>query len=143
MARGAAAAFGVVLVVAAATGWLYVARNVGLLAVGPRVAGALPLEQLARADDQPLLRLVVVWVPAGLVAAALLSRWARLPWPAVLVAIAAIAFVLLVAAGAVSDAVAISDAVGPHVSPQLTRPGTLVAVGLMLVGGLPVVFWRR
>jgi hypothetical protein len=132
-----------VLVVAAATGWLYVARNVGLLALGPHVGGALPLEQLSRADDQPLLRLVVVWVPAGVVAAALLSRWARLPRAAVLIAIAGIAFVLLVAGGAVSDAVAISDSVGPHVSPQLTRPGTLVAVGLMLVGALPVVVWRR
>ena len=131
------------LVVVAATGWLYTLRNLEVLRVGPHVSGALPLQQLARSDDQPLLRLIVVWVPAGALAAALLSRWARMSAPAVLASIVAIAFVLLVLAGAMSDAVAISESVRGHIASQFTRAGTLVAVVLMLVGALPVVFWRR
>ena len=131
------------LVVVAATGWLYTLRNLEALRVGPHVSGALPLQQLARSDDQPLLRLIVVWVPAGALAAALLSRWARMSAPAVLASIVAIAFVLLVLAGAMSDAVAISESVRGHIASQFTRAGTLVAVVLMLVGALPVVFWRR
>jgi len=133
----------VALVVVAATGWLYTLRNLEALRVGPHVSGALPLQQLARSDDQPLLRLIVVWVPAGALAAALLSRWARMSAPAVLASIVAIAFVLLVLAGAMSDAVAISESVRGHIASQFTRAGTLVAVVLMLVGALPVVFWRR
>jgi len=133
----------VALVVVAATGWLYTLRNLEVLRVGPHVSGALPLQQLARSDDQPLLRLIVVWVPAGALAAALLSRWARMSAPAVLASIVAIAFVLLVLAGAMSDAVAISESVRGHIASQFTRAGTLVAVVLMLVGALPVVFWRR
>ena len=131
------------LVVVAATGWLYTLRNLEVLRVGPHVSGALPLQQLARSDDQPLLRLIVVWVPAGALAAALLSRWARMSAPAVLASIVATAFVLLVLAGAMSDAVAISESVRGHIASQFTRAGTLVAVVLMLVGALPVVFWRR
>jgi hypothetical protein len=133
----------VALVVVAATGWLYTLRNLEALRVGPHVSGALPLQQLARSDDQPLLRLIVVWVPAGALAAALLSRWARMSAPAVLASIVAIAVVLLVLAGAMSDAVAISESVRGHIASQFTRAGTLVAVVLMLVGALPVVFWRR
>jgi len=133
----------VVVVVVAATGWLYTIRNLGLLAAGPHVAGALPLQQLASTDDQPLLRLVVVWVPAGAVAAVLLSRWAQLSWPAVTAIIAAVAFALLVLAGAVSDAIAVSEPLRGHLGPQLTRAGTLVALGLMLAGAAPVLAQRE
>lgn len=142
-ARGAAGALGVALVVVAATGWLYIIRNLGVLAAGPHLGGALPLQQLARTDAQPLLRLAVVWVPAGAVAALLLSRWAGLSWPAVTAVIAGVTFALLVLAGAVSDAIAVSEPLRSHLTPQLTRGGTLVAVGLMLLGAAPVLARRR
>jgi hypothetical protein len=53
------AAIGVVIAaiaVIAGVGWLYLLRDAGLLGVGPRVRDALPLQQLAGDDGQPLLR---------------------------------------------------------------------------------------
>jgi hypothetical protein len=49
-------------------GWLYVLRAVGWFAAGPQVGDSLPLLQLASFDGQPLLRVVVAWVLAGLIA---------------------------------------------------------------------------
>ena len=49
----------------AGTGWLYVLRGLHWLRLGPRVADALPLLQLAASDGQPLVRVVVAWVLAG------------------------------------------------------------------------------
>ena len=55
-------------VTAAGVGWLYALRSAHVLGAGPHVAEALPLQRLAKDDDQPLLRLVAAWLPAGLVA---------------------------------------------------------------------------
>ena len=49
----------------AGAGWLYVLRGLDWLRLGPRVADALPLLQLASADGQPLVRVIVAWVLAG------------------------------------------------------------------------------
>ena len=62
------AAGALVIVIAgllAATGWLYALRGLHLLAVGPRVADALPLLQLASADGQPAVRVIVGWLLGG------------------------------------------------------------------------------
>lgn len=117
-----------------AVGWLYLLRDVGVLNLGPRVPGALPLQQLAGGDDQPLLRLLVVWLPAGALAAAVLAFRGRLL--RTVVAIALFTAVVLIVAGTLSDAAAISDPVATHVTAQLTRPGTLVAVALIALGAL-------
>lgn len=47
------------------TGWLYALRGLGWLDLGPRVPDALPLLQLAAADGQPLVRVIVAWLLAG------------------------------------------------------------------------------
>jgi hypothetical protein len=46
-------------------GWLYLFHVWGWLAAGPRVGDALPLLQLASADGQPLLALLVAWLLSG------------------------------------------------------------------------------
>jgi hypothetical protein len=52
----------------AGLGWLYVLRGLGWLPVGPRLADALPLLQLAGNDGQPLARVAAAWMPVGIVA---------------------------------------------------------------------------
>jgi hypothetical protein len=125
-----------VLAVVAGVGWLYLLRGVGALDIGPNVAGALPLQQLAGGAAQPLLRLVVAWVPAGLVAGLALRSGTHLSPAGRAVLLALLAWVLLVLAGAASDAAAISASVQSHLPDQLTRAGTWVAVALMSVGVL-------
>ena len=66
---GAGRALGALVVVIAGllagTGWLYALRGLHVLALGPRVADALPLLQLASADGQPAVRVIVAWLLAG------------------------------------------------------------------------------
>jgi lysyl-tRNA synthetase class 2 len=71
--RRAAAAPIVVLVSAAATGWLYLVRP-GL--PGPKIGEALPLDELSRHSSAPLLYYLLVWAVTGLALGAVL-RWAR------------------------------------------------------------------
>ena len=84
MARTAAAAGAAVyalLVVLAGVlvgyGWLYALRGLGWLGAGPSVGDSLPLLQLAGFDGQPLLRTVVAWLLAGLIAGVALSGLGR------------------------------------------------------------------
>lgn len=120
----------------AAVGWLYLLRGVGVLAAGPGVPGALPLEQLAGVDDQPVLRLLVVWIPAGAIAGRVLASESRASRLRRVGAIMGLGALVLFVAGALSDAATISDPVPTHLTAQLSRPGTLVAVTLMGVGAL-------
>jgi hypothetical protein len=79
-AGGALGAFAVVLVsLLAGYGWLYLLRGLGWLAGGRLVGDALPLLQLAGFDRQPLARVVVPWLLAGLIAGAALIRVRPLP----------------------------------------------------------------
>jgi hypothetical protein len=126
----------VVLAVFAGTGWLYVLRDSSALAIGPRIVGALPLQQLAGNDGQPLAALVVAWLPAGALAGAALARWTRVSRAGIALGVAAVAMVLLFAAGAASDAAAISEPVFTHLGAQLGRTGTWTAIGLMALGSL-------
>lgn len=136
--RGAAAALTLVLVVAGGVGWLYLLRRVHALHVGPGLAGALPLERLAGHDRQPLLRVAVAWLPAGLVAGLALVRLTALRRGARGVVAGAGTFVVLVLVGGVSDAVTESDPVGPHLRAQPHHAALWVAAALVAAGALIV-----
>ncbi len=134
-----------VVAVAGGVGVLYLIRHVPWLAGPPTLSGALPLQQLAGEASQPLARLVVAWLPAGLVAGFALGTLSRLDRPGRAIAAGSVAAVMLVAAGAGADAVAISGPLAPHVLPQLGRTGTWAAVALFAIGtslvpvpGLPI-----
>jgi hypothetical protein len=124
----------VILAVLGATGWLYLLRDVGALDAGPRVSGALPLQQLAGEDAQPLLRVVLAWLPAGVVAGLGLARLTYLGVVARAGVVALTAGLLLVGAGAAEDAAAISDPVPSHLLAQLQRPGNWAAFVLLVTG---------
>lgn len=106
------------------------------LDVGPTIRGALPLQQLAGGETQPLLRVVLAWLPAGILAGLALAWLTRLGRVGRAAVVAGVSGVLLVAAGAGEDAVAISDPYASHISDQLQRPGNWVAVGLLVIGSL-------
>jgi hypothetical protein len=61
-----------------ASGWLYLLRDAGWLGAGPKLVDSLPLLQLAGFDSQPLLRVLVPWVLAGLLLGVALGRMGRL-----------------------------------------------------------------
>jgi hypothetical protein len=131
----------VVIAVVAGTGWLYLLRSFHGLGVGPRFDGALPLQQLARGDAQPLLRMMVAWLPAGLALGAslgVLTRWRR---PTRIAFALLAAALLLLVASAVSDAIAENDSVGNHISNAFSRDGVWVAVGILGVGVLIAPPW--
>lgn len=132
---------GCVLAVVAGTGWLYLLRSTTALAIGPRVAGALPLQQLAGQDAQPLLRVAIAWLVSGFAAGVLMGRLTRLSRSTGAALAAAVAAVLLVLAGAASDAVAVSEPVLDHLAPQLQHPGLWVESGLFAAGAL-IAPWR-
>jgi lysyl-tRNA synthetase class 2 len=67
------ASFGVVVT---STGWLYLARP-ALSLPGPRVHDALPLDELSRHAQAPLLLYLAVWLVAGALLGAI-ARWARI-----------------------------------------------------------------
>ena len=117
-------------------GLLYLLRRLGALDVGPRLADALPLERLARADAQPLARMAAAWLAAGLSAGMALTALTRLRTSACALAAAGLGLVLLTAAGAASDAVESSERLLPDVPPQLHQPGLLAAVAFLAAGAL-------
>jgi hypothetical protein len=119
----------------AGVGILYLIRGAAL-GFGPEVRGALPLEQLAGQDAQPLFHMVIAWIPAGFVAGIALTFLTRLGAAARTVAVAALAAVSLLLAGAVADSIAVNDPLSPHIAPQLTRGGTWIAVALFAAGSL-------
>lgn len=125
-----------IAVLLAGTGWLYLVRDLGALALGPRVSGALPLQQLADGDAQPLARMAVAWVPAGMVAGLALGARRGGLSARRLAALAVACELLLMTVGALSDAASISGPIPEHVVPQLARAGTHVAVALIMTGAL-------
>jgi hypothetical protein len=122
--------------VVAGVGLTYLLRQKGMLGFGPQVPGALPLQQLAGGESQPLARMAIAWLCAGGVAGLGLANLARSGILIRTIALAIVVAALLLLSGAVSDAVAISDPIGPHLAPQLSRTGTWVAVALFLAGSL-------
>jgi hypothetical protein len=131
---GIAACAAVIVAVAAGTGWLYLLRHVHGLAAGPRLRGALPLQQLAGGDAQPLARMVVAWLPTGLALGLSLTALTRLPRFGRTVVATLGAAVLLVASATVSDAVAQNERVQAHLSGALSLGGVWMAVALLALG---------
>jgi len=124
------------LAVCAGMGWLYLLREAGALDVGPRLSGALPLEQLARGDDQPLLRLAVGWLPAG-AAAGLAVTWTTGWGPGRrALAVGLLGAVTLLATGAVSDAIAVNETVWSKVGDQFSHEGIWIEVACLVIGSL-------
>jgi hypothetical protein len=112
----------------AAVGWLYVIRNVAWLGIGPTLSGALPLQRLAGSDSQPLLRFAAAWVPTGLAVGWALRRLAPASSPRLRAALAGVtALVVLVVAGAASDAVTANETVSMHASAQVGHAATWMA----------------
>src|SRR5262249_34138975 len=95
--------------VSAGIGVLYLIPGGTPRAVGPQISGALPLQQPAGGEGQPLLRLVVAWVPAGFVAALALTSLTGLGPRARVAALTLLAAIQLLLAGAAADAIAITD----------------------------------
>ncbi len=121
-------------VVLGGLGWLFLLRGAGVLSAGPALAEALPLQRLAGGAAQPLARLVVAWLPAGLVAGALLARagfarrWVR---AALMLSVGA---ALLMALGGFADAITESDPLGSHLAAQPGRAAIWAAAGLLAAG---------
>jgi hypothetical protein len=134
VARPAAALLVALAVTAAGIGWLDLLRRSGSLADGPRLREALPLQRLAGSAAQPLARVVAAWLPAGLAGGAALY-FAGIRRRAVRAAVlGGLSFVLLLAAGASSDAVTASETLRGHVAAQPHRPAIWLAAGLVALG---------
>ena len=117
----------------AGIGILYLIRDSGL-GFGTKVHDALPLEQLAGKDAQPLSHLVIAWVPAGFVAGLALLSLTKLGAVARTVSLTFLSAITLLLAGAISDSIQVNDPLSPHLSPQLHRGGTWLAVALFALG---------
>jgi hypothetical protein len=118
----------------AGVGWLYLLRELGWFALGPRVGDSLPLLQLAGYDAQPLGRVVVAWLAAGLVAGLAVARMPRVRRLAV-IGIPALVLLLLAsqASFALARNVRLSDVVwsrhpgtGPWLEALLFSLGCLI-----------------
>jgi hypothetical protein len=82
--------------------------------------------------------MALAWAPMGVVAAVALRAAGLHGRGLRALVVAAVAYVVLIAVGAVSDAVLVSGSVGAHLSPQFGRAGTLVATAIMAIGALVV-----
>jgi hypothetical protein len=133
-ARAAAWALTIAAVTCGGIGWLYLVRDTGALAAGPRIGDALPLQRLAGGADQPLLRLLAAWLPAGIAAgfalrAAGVGR--RLPRASGMLAGCAL---LLMALGAGADTITASEPLRDHLVQQPQRAATWIAAVLVGLG---------
>jgi hypothetical protein len=138
---GLAALLATCVAVVAGTGWLYLLRDFHGLAFGPRLDGALPLQQLAGGSAQPLPRMIVAWLPAGLALGAALRALTRLRLPARAAFTVVGGAFLLLAASAISDAVAENDPLSGHISAAFSRGGVWLAVALLGTGVLIAPPW--
>jgi hypothetical protein len=134
IARPAAALGAAILGTAAGIGWLYLLRHSAALDAGPGLREALPLQRLAGGATQPLLRLVVAWLPTGLIAGLALTAAGYRRRAARAAVMFVLTLILLVALGAMSDAVTASERLRDHLAAQ---PGTLaiwLAAALVAAG---------
>ena len=118
----------------AGTGWLYALRHAGALGLGPTLPMALPLQRLAGGAGQPVVRLVVAWLPSGLLGGLLLVAMGfrrRIPRAAILFSLT---LIMLLAAGAASDAVTASEALAAHWRAQPQRLAVWLAAACVAMG---------
>jgi hypothetical protein len=125
-----------VLACVAGVGLLYLLRSAGVGAAGPSFRGALPLEQLARADAQPLVRMAIAWLPVGIaagVALEVLTRTGRVSRIAVLALVAA---AVLVISAAESDRIANDDPFSAWIGNPFSAAGTWASLALLVIGAV-------
>jgi hypothetical protein len=133
-----------VLAVCAGVGWLYLLRDSAALAAGPRLHAALPLEELASRDAQPLLRVAVAWLPAGFVVGLALGlTWRRPHAGWIAVACGALTFAILFLTTAASEAVSQNERLTAYLGPALHRSGLWGAVAFAVIGSLPAAAAAR
>jgi hypothetical protein len=134
--RGLGVVLAVVLVTAAGVGWLYLLRTAHVLTSGPRLSEALPLQRLAGGDRQPLLRLALAWVPAGLVAGLAVDAGSRMGRGPRALTVGVVALATLFSTGAASDAVTASEPLSAHLGAQLGHPAVWLPAALMALAAL-------
>jgi enterochelin esterase-like enzyme len=141
MAIASAAAVVVVLAMPlVATGLLYSLRQARWFNFGPRIPDALPLLQLAGFDGQPLARVLVAWLPAGMVVGFQLHA---LRPTARTIVVAAVTATLLVLASDASYALARNLRFGDVLRTRAPGLGPwLEATILAAASALPAI-WRR
>jgi hypothetical protein len=125
-----------VLAMCGGIGWLYLLRDSSALAAGPHLRGALPLEELADRGAQPLLRMLVAWLPAGFAAGLALTLGTRMHAASVAIASGVLAFAILFATTAASEAVIHNERLSAHLGPALARSGLWGAVAFVIIGSL-------
>ena len=125
-----------VLAVCAGLGWLYLLRDTSVLAAGPAMTGALPLQELAGNAAQPLLRVIAAWVPAGFAAGLALGLCTRMRPAAIAAGSGIAAFVILYPSTAASESVEHNERLSRHLGPALHHTGLWAAVALMVIGSL-------
>jgi hypothetical protein len=129
----------VVAAVCAGVGWLYLLRDERVLASGPVMTGALPLEELAGAGGQPLLRMAVAWLPAGFAAGLALAVCTRMRATFIALSSGLVTFVILFLTTAESEAVSRNEHLSAHLGPALNRTGVWTATALVIIGALLAV----
>jgi hypothetical protein len=117
-------------------GWLYLLRDVRALAVGPKLSGALPLEELASRGAQPVLRVILAWLPAGFTIGLAFALCTRFRGAAVGASAGVLALVVLGSTTAASEAVSRNERLSEHVWPALAQPGVLAAVAIVVMGSI-------
>src|SRR5205823_4728098 len=106
-----------VVAVLAGLGWLYALAKLHAFDVGPHQSGALPLEQLASKDQQPLGRMALAWVPAGVAATLALALVARVSPARAPVGVGLLSAVILYLTTVTSDALARNEPLADHFGP--------------------------
>jgi hypothetical protein len=125
-----------VVALCAGVGWLYLLRDVGALALGPKLGGALPLEELASRGSQPVLRVLVAWLPAGFAIGVTFAICTRFRGLVVGACAGLLALVVLGSTTAASEAVSRNERFSEHVWPALAQPGVLVAAAIVVTGSI-------
>jgi K+ transporter len=113
---------------------LYLLRNAGIAHLGPSPAGALPLEQLDGTDAQPLARMALAWLPAGLAAGVMIATLARSSRTVILGVFTLVAAAVLLLSAAGSDAVANSESFKGDLTVPLSAAGIWVSLVLLVIG---------
>jgi hypothetical protein len=114
-----------------------------VVGLGPSFDGALPLQQLAGGDAEPLLRLFVAWLPAGVAAGLALDALTRFSRPARATLAGLVGLAVLLAASAVSDSIAQNDGIREHATAAFSRQAIWLAAGLLALGALIAPRWAR
>ena len=118
----------------AGVGLLYLLRNAGVVPLGPKAAGALPLQQLDGSDGQPLARMALAWLPVGIATGAVLVAFTRSSRVLALGVVALVAWVVLVLSAAGCDAIANNEPFRAHLTSPLGAAGTWVSLVLVVIG---------